>query len=85
MDRETRSHIEELHHRYAALNIVLTDAMALLASLAPDEFNDILRRHRMLVQAMENGTFQSGDRSLLEGHRSVRNLLEKAQERAFSQ
>jgi hypothetical protein len=85
MDAETRNHIEELHHRFAALTIVLTDAMAVLADLAPNEFSDIVRRHRLLVQAIENGTFQSGDRSLLEGHRFVRDLLEKAQERARAQ
>ena len=82
MDRETRRHIELLHHRFAALSIVLTDAMSILADVAPEDFNDVLRRHRMLVQAIENGTFRSGDQSLVEGHRYVRDLLEKARERA---
>jgi len=82
MDKETRKQIEQLHHRFAALSIVMTDAMAILAELAPDDFSGVLRRHRLIVQAIESGTFLSGDQSLIEGHRYVRDLLEKARERA---
>lgn len=78
MDTETKHHIEQLNHRFAALTTVVTDAMTILADIAPEQANQLRRRHRMLVQAIENGTFRSGDQSLLEGHRFIRDLLETA-------
>lgn len=82
MDTQTKRQIEEVHHRFAALSMLVMDAMAILANIAPEEFDDVLTRHRLLVQAIEDGTFQGGDRSLLAGHQFIREILEKARERA---
>jgi hypothetical protein len=82
MDAKTQRQIEEVHHRFAALSMLVMDAMAILANIAPDEFDEVLTRHRLLVEAIEDGTFRGGDRSLLAGHQFIREILEKARERA---
>jgi hypothetical protein len=82
MDAQTQRQIEQVHHRFAALSMLVMDAMAILASIAPEEFEEVLSRHRLLVDAIEDGTFQGGDRSLLAGHQFIREILEKARERA---
>jgi hypothetical protein len=82
MSDSTKKQIDRLNHRFAALSMLVVDAMAILANVAPDEFDEVLSRHRMLVQAVEDGTFQAGDASLLESHRFIREILEKAEERS---
>jgi hypothetical protein len=81
MEDNIKENVEELKLRVAALSALMTDTLGILANVAPVDFKFILRRQRRLVQAIENGTFQTGDGRTLTYHRTVRDLLEQSDQK----
>ena len=78
MDHLTKQQLQQQTNQIAALSTLLTDLAAILAEIAPAKVDALLLRQRMIVQAIECGTYVNADEHLLDGHRLMRDVLESA-------